>query len=377
MPADRTTSPLAGRTTRRTRLLAATAVLPLMLGALAACGYGSTASKSADPAAAAPASGKKLSADSVSIGYFANVTHATALVGLQKGLFQKELGGTQIKTQVFNAGPSEVEALNAGAIDIGWVGPSPAINAYVKSHGQDLRIISGATSGGASLVVDPKKISTAADLKGHTIATPQLGNTQDVALLNYLAGKGYREDPQTGKGDVHVDRVDNKTVLTAFRQGQVDGAWVPEPTASQLVAEGAKTLVNENTLWPGGRFVTTNVVVSQTFLTAHPDIVEAVLRGSVATNAWITSHHDQAEQAVNAQLRKLSGKPLPAAVLDSAFRNIKPTDDPLAATLQQEAGHAVKAGLLQRPDLKGIYDLTPLNKVLKAEGRPQISDAGL
>ncbi len=373
MTADRPTDRLTGR---RTRLLAAAAVLPLMLGALGACGYGSKAAKSADAAPPA-AAGKKLSADSVSIGYFANVTHATALVGLQKGLFQKELGGTRIKTQVFNAGPSEIEALNAGAVDIAWVGPAPAINAYAKSHGQDLRIISGATSGGASLVVDPKKISGVDALKGKTIATPQLGNTQDVALLNFLAGKGYQEDPQTGKGDVKVDRVDNKTVLTAFRQGQVDGAWVPEPTASLLVAEGAKTLVDENSLWPGGRFVTTNVVVSQTFLKAHPDVVEAVLRGSVDTNVWIKANPSQAKQAVNAQLTKLSGKPLPAAVLDSAFGNIDTTDDPLAATLQQEAGHAVKSGLLQQPDLKGIYDLGPLNKILKSENRPQISDAGL
>jgi NitT/TauT family transport system substrate-binding protein len=367
----------AGRNRRRTRLLAAAAVLPLMLGALAACGYGSKAAKADSAASTAKPSGKKLSAGSVTIGYFANVTHATALVGLQQGLFQKALGGTRIKTQVFNAGPSEVEALNAGAIDIGWVGPSPAINAYVKSHGQDLRIISGATSGGASLVVNPKKIKSVADLKGRTIATPQLGNTQDVALLNYLAGKGYKENPQTGKGDVKVDRIDNKTVVTAFRQGQVDGAWVPEPTASQLVAAGAKTLIDENSLWPGHRFVTTNVVVSQTFLKAHPDVVEAVLRGSVDTNAWIKANPSQAKTAINAQLQKLSGKPLPTAVLDSAFAGITATDDPLAATLRDEAAHAVKAGLLQQPDLKGIYDLAPLNKVLKADGRPQISDAGL
>ncbi len=362
---------------RRTRLTAA-AVLPLLLLAtLTACGYGSQTTSSGSAAGGKAPAGKKLSAGSVTIGYFANVTHATALVGLQQGLFQKALGGTAIKTQVFNAGPSEVEALNAGAIDIGWIGPSPAINAYTKSHGQDLRIISGATSGGASLVVNPKKIRSAADLKGKTIASPQFGNTQDVALLNYLAGKGFRENAQTGKGDVNVDRVDNATVLTAFRQGQVDGAWVPEPTASLLVAEGAKTLVNEDSLWPGGRFVTTNVVVSQTFLKAHPDVVAAVLRGSVRTNAWINAHPAQARQAINAQLAKVTGKPLPAAVLDSAFAHIRVGDDPLAATLREESQHAVRAGLLQQPDLKGIYDLTPLNGVLKSQGEPAVSDAGL
>ena len=353
----------------------ATALAGLMLVGLSACGYGS---QKADTTNAAPVSGgKKLSADSVTIGYFANVTHATALVGVERGLFQKELGGTQLKTQVFNAGPSEIEALNAGAIDIGWLGPSPAINGYVKSHGQDLKIIAGSASGGVSLVVNPSKIKSLDDLKGKRIATPQLGNTQDVALLNYLASKGFKEDPQTGKGDVTVERIDNKTTPIAFQQGQIDGAWVPEPTASQLVAKGARTLLDEKTLWKNGQFVITNVVVSQKFLKEHPDVVEAVLRGSVNTNAWIKANPTQAAQAAGAQLQKLNGKPLPSNVLDPAFRNVELTDDPLAATLREEADHAVQAGLLKSPDLNGIYDLAPLNKVLKAEGKPSVSDAGL
>jgi NitT/TauT family transport system substrate-binding protein len=365
------------KTTRSAvRLIAAIAGLPLLLTSLAACSYGSQAAND-HTAGAVAAAGKKLSAGTVTIGYFANVTHATALVGVGRGLFQKALGGTQLKTQVFNAGPSEIEALNAGAIDIGWIGPSPAINGYVKSHGKDLKIISGAASGGASLVVNPNKIRDVSDLKGKTIATPQLGNTQDVALLNYLAGKGYQENSQTGKGDVTVTRIDNKTTVTAFQQGQIDGAWVPQPTAAQLVAAGAKTLVNEKSLWPGGQFVTTNVVVSQSFLAAHPDVVEAVLRGSVQTNAWIKADPAAAKHAINAQLQALNGKPLPGKVLDAAFADIAVTDDPLAATLQQQAAHGVAAGLLEQPDLKGIYDLTPLNTVLKSEGKPQVLDTGL
>ncbi|MGW7004666.1 aliphatic sulfonate ABC transporter substrate-binding protein [Streptomyces sp. NPDC054933] len=366
----------ADRPRRTPRNLIAAAALPLILLGLAACGYGSQSANSAAPAAPSAGS-KKLSADSVTIGYFANLTHATALVGLQQGLFQKELGGTQLKTQVFNAGPSEIEALNAGAIDIGWIGPSPAINGYVKSHSQNLKIIAGSASGGVSLVVNPDRIKSLDDLKGKKIATPQLGNTQDVALLSYLASKGFKEDPETGKGDVTVERIDNKTTPIAFQQGQIDGAWVPEPTASQLVAKGAKTLLDEKTLWKNGQFVITNVVVSQKFLKQHPDVVEAVLRGSVNSNAWIKANPGQAEQAVNAQLQKLSGKPLPAAVLDPAFKNVQVTDDPLASTLREEADHAVQAGLLKSPDLKGIYDLTLLNKVLTAEGKPPVSDAGL
>lgn len=357
------------------RVAIAAAALPLLLGTLASCGYGS---KSAHDSSAAPAAGgRKLSVDTVRIGFFANVTHATPLVGLKEGLFQKELGGTRISQRTFNAGPAEIEALNAGSIDIGWIGPSPSINGWVKSHGQSLKIVSGATSGGASLVVNPDKVKSVADLKGKKIATPQLGNTQDVALLNFLADKGYTVDATTGKGDVTVERLDNATTPASYKSGAVDGAWVPEPTASKLVAEGAKTLVDEESLWPGGRFVATDVVVSQRFLKQHPDVVEAVLRGSVNTNAWIKSDPSKAEQDVNAQLAALSGKALPTAVVHSAFKNVTVTDDPLASTLKEEADHAVKAGLLKQPDLKGIFDLTLLNKVLKADGRAPVSDAGL
>ncbi|MFG2139743.1 aliphatic sulfonate ABC transporter substrate-binding protein [Streptomyces sp. NPDC048650] len=362
----------------RHRLVAAAVSLPLLVGVLGACGYGSEAKK--DTAAdVAPKGPKTDGLDNVRIGLFGNTTHATPLVGLQKGLFQKELGGTAVKPSVFNAGPAEIEALNSRAIDIGWIGPSPAINGYVKSHGKSLKIIGGSASGGVSLIVNPKKIKSLSDLRGKTIATPQLGNTQDVALLNFLAGKGYKVDATTGKGDVTVQRTDNKVTPTAFQQGSIDGAWVPEPTAAKLVAAGGKPLLDEKKLWKDGKFVITNLIVSQEFLKKHPKAVEAVLRGSVRTNAWIRSHPAEAKQALNDQLAdpEFAGKALPDNVIDPAFKNVDITDDPLAATLQQEADHAVQAGLLKKPDLKGIYDLTLLNKVLRSEGRPTVDDAGL
>jgi NitT/TauT family transport system substrate-binding protein len=184
---------------------------------------------------------------------------------------------------VFNAGPSEIEALNSGSVDIGWIGPSPAINGYTKADGRNLRIIGGSASGGVKLVVNPKKIRTLDDVKGKRIATPQLGNTQDVAFLNWIAERGWKVDAESGKGDVSVVRTDNKVTPDAYRSGSVDGAWVPEPTASKLVAEGAKVLLDEADLWPDKKFVITNVIVSQKFLKEHPDVVEAVLRGSVRT----------------------------------------------------------------------------------------------
>lgn len=357
------------------RVAALATVLPL-LGALGGCGYGSKKDERRS-VPAPPGNARKLSAGEVTIGYFANVTHATALVGLQEGLFTKELGGTKVKSQVFNAGPSEIEALNAGAIDIGWIGPAPSINGYTKSDGQNLRIISGSASGGASLVVNPKKIKSPTDLRGKRIATPQLGNTQDVALLNYLAGRGLTVDALTGKGEVTVIRQDNKEIPLSFERGDLDGAWVPEPTAATLISRGGKTLVDEKALWKDGRFVVTNVIVSQRFLKDHRDVVEAVLRGSVATNAWLGQHPDRAKSDINRSLERLSGKALPAEIIDSAFGNITFTDDPLAATLRGEADHAVTAGLLEDVDLTGIYDLTALDKVLRGKGRPAVADAGL
>ncbi|THA64944.1 aliphatic sulfonate ABC transporter substrate-binding protein [Streptomyces sp. A0958] len=366
----------APRTTLR-RSIAAVAALPLLAVALTACGYGSEATDDDAKKANAAADGKKLSADTVRIGYFPNLTHATALVGDQEGLFQKELGGTQLKTATFNAGPSEIEALNANSIDIGFIGPSPSINGYTKSKGKNLRIIGGSASGGVKLVVNPKKIKSLDDLLGKKIATPQLGNTQDVAFLNWISEKGWKVDAQSGKGDVSVVRTDNKVTPDAYRSGSIDGAWVPEPTASKLVAEGAKELLDESKLWPDDQFVITNIIVSQKFLKEHEDVVEAVLRGSVATNAWINANPDKAKDAANAALKKLTGKELPAEVIDPAWKSILITDDPLAATLDAQAQHAVKAGLLEQPDLKGIYDLKPLNKILKAAGKPEADDAGL
>jgi len=365
----------APRTTLR-RSVAAVAALPLLAVALTACGYGSESTDD-DAKKVNAAGGEKLSTDTVRVGYFPNLTHATALVGDQEGLFQKELGGTQLKTATFNAGPSEIEALNANSIDIGFIGPSPSINGYTKSGGKNLRIIGGSASGGVKLVVNPKKIKTLDDLKGKKIATPQLGNTQDVAFLNWISEKGWKVDAQSGKGDVSVVRTDNKVTPDAYRSGSIDGAWVPEPTASKLVAEGAKELLDESTLWPDDKFVITNIIVSQKFLKEHPDVVEAVLRGSVKTNAWINANPDKAKASANAALKKLTGKELPAEVLDPAWKSIQITDDPLAATLDAQARHAVKAGLLETPDLKGIYDLKPLNKILKAAGKPEADDAGL
>ncbi|MFF4269630.1 aliphatic sulfonate ABC transporter substrate-binding protein [Streptomyces sp. NPDC001536] len=364
------------RSTFLRRGVAVVAALPLL--ALGACGYGSDSKDDDSSKAKVAAGAEKIDGlDSVKIGYFGNLTHATALVGNQQGYFQKALGATEAKYQVFNAGPSEIEALNSGSIDIGWIGPSPAINGYTKSKGTNLRIIGGSASGGVKLVVNPDKIKSLKDVKGKKIATPQLGNTQDVAFLNWIADQGWKVDAESGKGDVSVVRTDNKVTPDAYKSGSIDGAWVPEPTASKLVAEGAKVLLDEADLWPNKEFVITNIIVRQDFLKEHPKAVEAVLKASVEANKWINANPDEAKAAANKQLEADSGKALPADVLDPAWKSIQFTNDPLASTLNTEAEHAVKAGLLEDPLLKGIYDLTILNKVLKAEGESAVDDAGL
>ncbi|MGW6710145.1 ABC transporter substrate-binding protein [Streptomyces sp. NPDC054956] len=366
----------AARPLNPLRAIAVTAALPLLL---TACGNGSGAKEIAAPLKAdvAADAGKPLSASEVRIGYFPNLTHATALVGIQEGLIQKELGATTIKPQTFNAGPSEIDALNSGALDIGFIGPSPTVNGYAKSKGSNLRIISGAASGGVKLVVNPDRIKTLDDVKGKRIATPQKGNTQDVAFLHWIATKGWTVDPESGKGDVTVVRTDNKVTPDAFKQGTIDGAWVPEPTASKLVSDGGAVLLDEGFLWPQNKFVITNIIVSQRFLKDHPDVVEAVLRGTVRTNAWIHANQDKAKVSANAALKALNGKEVEPGVIHPAWPSILVTDDPLASTLKTETDWAVKAKFIEQPDLNGIYDLRLLNKVLKAAGKPAVSDAGL
>ncbi|MGC0422845.1 ABC transporter substrate-binding protein [Embleya sp. AB8] len=371
------------RTNRRRSIrtgFAAALLLPLL--AMSACGYGSDKKddkKNTPAAGAGPAAGTAkagTSASQIRLGFFANVTHATPLIGLNEGFFAKELGSTEIKPQVFNAGPAAIEALKGGSIDATYIGPNPSISGFTSTGGELLRIVAGATSGGASLVVKPG-INLPADLKGKKIASPQLGGTQDVALRAWLTKVGYSVDT-SGKGDVSIVPTDNAQTLAAFQKGDLDGAWLPEPWATRLVLEaGAKVLVDERTLWPEGKFVTTDLIVSSKFLKDHPDTVEALLRGQVAANDWAANNQDKAKAAVNAKITEFAGKPLAQNVLDASWPNIAITNDPLAASLQKLSDDGVAVGVTKKLDIHGIYDLTILNKVLAAAGKPAVSDGGL
>jgi NitT/TauT family transport system substrate-binding protein len=314
--------------------------------------------------------------DTLRLGYLGNLTHATAIVGVAKGFFAKSLGATGLATQVFNAGPAEMTAMLGGQLDAAYVGPSSALTGYVRSHGEALKIVAGATMGGAELVVR-SSIAAPADLRGKTLATPQLGNTQDVALRYWLSQHGLKTTTDGG-GDVAIRPQGNATTLDQFRAGKIDGAWLPEPWASQLVvAADAKVLVDERDLWPSGRFASTDLVVSATFLRDHPDTVRRLIDGELASNDWITANAAQAKDTVNAELRRLSGAALTDEEIARAWDEQQVTDDPLASTVGAQADHAVAIGLMSATDLRGIVDTGPLNDELAAKKRPPVDDAGL
>ena len=368
-PTPGTTRIVAGETARpkrkRTVEIAIAVGLALLIGAGAA--VASTVSRNND-AAAAPAVGTAPAAE-LRLGYFGNITHGAALVGVSKGFIAKELGQTKLSTQVFNAGPAAIEALNAGAIDATYIGPNPAINSFVKSKGDSVSIIAGAASGGAQLVVRPD-LTSPADLKGKKLATPQLGGTQDVALRAWLGKQGYRTSPDGG-GDVTINPTENAQTLKLFQDGKLDGAWLPEPWASRLVLQaGAKVLVDEKDLWDGalsgkpGEFPTTVLIVNKKFAAEHPDTVKALLKGHVESVNWLTKAPAAEKAAVlNAALKESGGAALPADVVDRSLKNIVFTVDPLAGTYQKLQQDGVDAGTTKQADINGLFDLAALNSV--------------
>lgn len=309
----------------------------------------------------------------VRLGYFPNITHAPAIVGELGGLFAKAVGpNVEIETSSFNAGPEAVEALFAEALDMTFIGPNPTINAYAQSDGAAIRIVSGATSGGAYLVVRDE-IDGPQDLAGTTLATPQLGNTQDVALRAWLDDQGYESD-DAGGGDVSIQPQANGEALAAFMAGDLDGAWVPEPWATRFIQEGgAQMLVDESHLWPGGEYVTTHLIVRTAFLGHHPAVVEGIIEGLAKAIDLTASDPAKAKALTNQGIEAVTDEALTTSVLDAAWANLHFTLDPVASSLSKSAQDAVAAGLLEPVDLHGIYDLRLLNQVRVSRGEPRIS----
>lgn len=341
--------------------------IPLVLATLATVVLAACSTRSGD-SGGSTAVGASPAAENVTLrlGYFPNITHTQPIVGLARGTFAEELGpNVKLETKTFNAGPSVIEALFAGAIDASYIGPNPAVTGYVQSQGKEVRIIAGATSGGALLVVrSDAGISTPADFANKKIATPQLGNTQDVALRSWLQANGLK-DREHG-GTVQVIPTANADALSLLQRGQLDGAWVPEPWATRIVQEAnGRVFLDERDLWPNGEFVTTQLIVRAQFLAQHPDVVERLLRAHVKTTQWIGDNPDAAKSAVNTGIKQITSAALPDAVINAAWRNQKVTYDPVAPSLRKSADDAFALGYLPaKPDLGGIYALDPLNRVL-------------
>jgi NitT/TauT family transport system substrate-binding protein len=311
----------------------------------------------------------------IRVGAFPNITHPQAMVGKSNGWFEKAMTPqVKIDWKSFNAGPSAVEALFAGAIDMTYIGPNPAISGYVRSNGEALRIVAGATSGGAALVVrNDSGIQKPEDFHGKKIASPQMGNTQDVALRAWLKSHGMKSADKGG--DVQVIPLANPDQLTLFLKKELDGAWAPEPWATRLIVEGnGRLFLDERTLWPNGQFITAHLIVRTQFLKEHPDLVKNWIRAHVELTDWMNGHLPEAKKLLNQQIAKETGKALPDAVLDQAFGRMTATYDPLRGSLMNAAQSAFDAGFLGRkmPDLSSLYDLSLLNQVLAEKGKKAI-----
>jgi len=329
---------------------------------LAGC---SSSSSSSSSSGSTSTSGAAASAPvTVRLGLLSNITHASALIALKEGYFTKALGSAgSLKATAFSSGTEETTALLAGQLDAAYVGPNPAITAWQKAS--NIQIISGAATGGASIVVK-KGITSAAQLKGKSLATPSLGNTQDVALRYWLKQHGVATNI-TGGGDAFIKPTKpNSAAVLQFKSGQIAGGSEPAPYDIQMIADGGTVLLSE----PG---VTTLLIVTKTFLTAHPAVVSDLLKAQVQANDFIKSNPTQAQADANAELASYTGKPLKADLVAESFKEITFTNDPNAASLKTDADQAVALTLLKPVNLDGIFDLDPLNKVLAAAGESQVS----
>ncbi|GAB3780009.1 aliphatic sulfonate ABC transporter substrate-binding protein [Nocardioides pacificus] len=353
---------------RRPRVTALAAVSILVLS-LAACGGDSDADTGSGGASVSGEGGE------VRLGYFPNLTHGTPLVGLAEGFYVDALAedGAKLIAQDFNSGTDTIEALLGGGLDATYIGPSPTVTAFAQSGGEGVRVIAGATSGGAALVVQPE-IESIEDLRGKIVATPSVGNTQDIAARYYFQSEGFETDTDGG-GDLSILGQDNSVTVQAFQQGDIAGAWVPEPYVAILTEAGGKVLLDEAELWPDGEFVTTQLIVRTEFLEEEPDLVASLLEAHAEATSFINDNPDEAKAIIGEQLLELTQSELPAETLTSAFESLTFTNDPLASTLLESARHAEEVEVIDpvEADFADLYDLGALNELLAAAGEQEVS----
>jgi len=333
---------------------------------IAGCSSSSSSSSSA-PSSSSPsgtASAAAAAPVTVRLGFLANITHAPALIAIKDGYFKSALGSTgSVSPTVFSSGTQETTAILGGQLDAAYVGPNPAINAWEKSNGGAIKVVSGVATGGAEIVVK-SSVSGASALKGQTLDTPSLGNTQDVALRYYLKQNGL-STTATGGGDVLVKpTTPNSGAVQAFESGQIAGASEPAPYDVEMVKAGGKVLLSE----PGA---TTLLMVTQSFLSAHPAIVADLLKANLQALDLIKSDPTKAEADADAEYASYTGKAIKSSLVAASFAQITFTADPDESSIATDASQAVSLGLLKEPvSLTGMYDLTELNSLLSAAGQP-------
>jgi NitT/TauT family transport system substrate-binding protein len=294
----------------------------------------------------------------IRVAYFPNIGHAIPIIGMEKGIFENQIGtDAKIETRLFDSGPQVIESQFAGSVDIAYVGPGPAINGFLKSENHSVRILSGAASGGASFVVHPNsEINSASDLAGKRIAAPQIGNTQDVSLRNYLAENGLR--PAEKGGSVVVLNISNPDIYTLFTKGEIDAAWVPEPWASILVQElGGKRLFHEEEIWPENKFASVVLIGREDFVNENPMLMQKWLESHRETIDWINQNPQETRIVFNQFMKSTMGKSLPDSVVDESLSNLKITSDPVKSSIAIFAQRADSLGYLGRHgySLDGLY----------------------
>ncbi|NRP74842.1 putative aliphatic sulfonates-binding protein [Ensifer psoraleae] len=294
----------------------------------------------------------------IRIGHFPNVTHAQALVARnlerQGRNWYADRLGPKIKVEwyAYNAGPSAMEAIFAESIDLTYVGPNPAINAYARSGGREIRIVAGSVNGGSALVVQPyESLAAAADFRGKRIATPQFGNTQDVAARAWLSAGGLRIT-QAG-GDAQVVPTANPEQLSLFKTGQLDAVWTVEPWVSRLEMEaGGKILVEEK------EAVTTVLVARAAFLSEHRDLVRRFVDGHRDLSDWIKRHPSDAQRMILDELKASFRVSMSPELIARAWARMAVTSEISPSALQTFVTKAQQVGFLREmPELSRLIEV--------------------
>ncbi|MDH5431408.1 MAG: ABC transporter substrate-binding protein [Nitrosopumilus sp.] len=307
-----------------------------------------------------------LNENKIRIAYFPNIGHAIPIVGIEKGFFEASIGNTtKIETRVFDSGPQAIESLFANSIDVAYVGPGPAINGFLNSENHNVKILAGAASGGASFIVHPlSEINIASDFAGKKIAAPQIGNTQDVSLRNYLSENGLK--PAEKGGSVIIYNIPNPDIYTLFVKGDIDGAWVAEPWATILEYElDGKRLFHEEELWPNNEFASVLLIGNTNFAEKNPTIIKNLLKSNSDIADWINQNPMETRIIFNNFLNSHLGQSLSDDVVDIALSNLVITDDPLSDSVHSFAEKADALGYLGRNgyDLSGIFYYFDTNSI--------------